>query len=420
MNRNLQSIWQQRFQHFSREVGKYSRYIFNDHFSVILLVMLGFAAFYYRNQLELLQTFPKASLHDPILLGMALWLGLVFQMGRPVWFTKATDKSYLFPLGHEWRMFWLKGLGLGLVLPLIALVGAVFLVYPFVRLISHWSLNQMWALVILSWLLKLTSFFLIYLDQFNVVPLKGLLNRTWFHSVVYMALLLVVFFVKSPWDFTLVLVCLGIIAGGLLWLYHLSKHGQMQFDQVVELETHRQAQVYKWVAVFTDVPNRPKTLRNIRLFDGLIQVLRPLMRDRFSFLYIRMLCRNSAYSGVWLKVILFIGLLLALSPQIWLQAGLGLIGYGLTLIQLLPLMNAYDHHPLQQILPKETKQQLRAFQKTVAIILAIQTCVDSLILLLCHPISGATLIVILGWFVAVVVMVGIYLPFWGHKQPELY
>lgn len=113
----LAQLWQKRLSHFLNELGKYGRLIFNDHFSIILFMMLGFGAFFYQDQLVKLQAMDLATLKWPVLLSASLVLALFFHLGRPLLLTLDPDKSYLFARGKEWQAYWLKGTILAVVLP---------------------------------------------------------------------------------------------------------------------------------------------------------------------------------------------------------------------------------------------------------------------------------------------------------------
>ncbi|HJF16729.1 MAG TPA: ABC transporter permease, partial [Globicatella sulfidifaciens] len=66
--KNLTELRQKRLQSLIKEMGKYGRLIFNDHFSVILFVILGFFMFFYREQLVVLQGDHTTVLKTPLIL----------------------------------------------------------------------------------------------------------------------------------------------------------------------------------------------------------------------------------------------------------------------------------------------------------------------------------------------------------------
>ena len=132
----LAQLWRKRFGQLLNEVGKYGRLIFNDHFSIILFVILGFAGLFYRDQLIQLQNLDATLIRLPIILFSVFILGICFQVGRPILLTKDPDKSYLFAQGKEWHNYWLRGTLLGLSLPVLLLIGATALLMPFIQLVT--------------------------------------------------------------------------------------------------------------------------------------------------------------------------------------------------------------------------------------------------------------------------------------------
>lgn len=81
---DFKSLWQQRYSNYLKEIGKYSKLIMNDHFSIILLIIFAFGALYYRDLIMQLQALDLSVIRWVIILGVVIWLSSIFQFGQPI------------------------------------------------------------------------------------------------------------------------------------------------------------------------------------------------------------------------------------------------------------------------------------------------------------------------------------------------
>lgn len=417
---NLAQLWQKRFGLFAKELGKYGRLIFNDHFSIILFVILGFGAFFYREQLVRLQAMDSSTIRLPIIIIAVIILAICFQLGKPMWLTKDSDKSYLFARGKEWHNYWLKGTVLALILPVIFLLAATFLLIPFISLVTAWSSEQLLLLCLFLALAKTLSFLLLYLNIFSLglgKPQQAL--NQWQHTAIFVFVLLISFLVPaSPWHVMSFAVVLAGFAFYVVWAFSQRGKRLIQFEYVIEQELERESTFYKWIAIFADVPHLVPSVKRRKYLDGLLEKLSARLANRGSFMYLRMLFRNNAYSGVWLRVMLFMGVLLVLVDQLYIAMILGAIGHVLTVVQLVPLIHYYDSHPFQQLYPVQNTKQYQAFQPTMLIIFIIQTAFYALVWSFIQGFSVTWLLAIAAWLASSALLTYLYIPLWDRKQEK--
>lgn len=398
---DLLGLWQVRAQALLKEIGKYGRLIVNDHFSIILLVLLAFLGLYYREILILFQQADLSQWTLPLSFIFALGLTLPTQIGGPIWMTLAPDEAYLFSQGKKWQTYWLKGTRLGLVLPLIitALISA--LLFPFVVNLSAWTLNQWPIFIGLTALLTTLNVFTRY---YNVLHQPGIKNVwRWLTSFVYS---LAVIQMGAPWN---MILPLGLALIATIYLYQgLTPTAQtrLQFDRVVELDQQRQAIFYKWIAIFADVPNLQPTVKRRAYLDRLIQALPIFNQQAYSYLLLRLLVRHGAYSGVWLKVTAFIAFLLIWSQPLWLIIALGILGQWMTLIQLLPLRSYPNDQVFFRLYPQKG-DSLAAFRQLMGLLLVTQTIIFTL--------ASGYWLSFLAWLVSVALLLYLYLP-WRERK----
>ena len=88
----MSKLFRKRRQEFNQTLLGYLRYVFNDHFVIALLFLLGLVLYQYR---QLLQQLPKDSF---IWVGMSVLLLLAsLALGRPASYLLPADRYYLLP-----------------------------------------------------------------------------------------------------------------------------------------------------------------------------------------------------------------------------------------------------------------------------------------------------------------------------------
>lgn len=416
--RNLKQLWQQRLADHIKEIAKYSRYIFNDHLTMILVILLAFAAIYYHDLLQTLQAQPVASIRLPIVLLATALLTLASMLGRPLWLSEAPDRSYLFPLGDEWRPHWLLGSLLSALLPMLFISLLVYLLYPLLQLAELWS-GPVWLLAVLICLYKIASHLQSYLNIFGIGPkYQGQALTRSQHGLVLALILLVAFSIGHTWSQWILLGAVLLCYLYLAWGLSQSRQSRINFHYVIDQEEERRASLYRSLAVFADVPKQEPTFKRRAWLDGLLDSLDYLNRNRYAYLYIRVILRNEAYAKVWLRVMVFVAVLLVITDRLWLAAGLGVLGHIMTLVQLVPLIHHYDRMPFQQLYPNRADSAVASFQQIMRLILLLQSLSYSLVYSLTTTWSIYQLALYATWLVLAVILVSIYVPYWEKNYQK--
>lgn len=412
------SQWTKRYNSYLKEVGKYSQLIMNDHFSILILIILAFAGLYYRELLIQLEAMDLGRLHWGVMIISVVYLSLVFMWGRPMWLTKDPDKSYLFARGEEWHAFWLKSTLVSSILPIIIVGLASFIIIPFLDIVGVWSIEEAWILIAYLIIFKLLSFILLYLDIFNL-GLGQLINQPlerWHHAIALALVLILTFSIPSAEAKYIPLVIISVLLVYIVWALSQRKNRSIAFEYVVAEEERREANFYRWVSVFADVPHLKASVSRRPYLDSMIKSVNSLKLNRYTYLFIRNLFRNNAYSGIWIRVMLFVAVLITLVSNTWVVLAMGLLSHILTLVQLVPLMLTYRNHPFQKLYPNRQDDLLKSFQWTSVMIIFIQVTIYSVITILSQIYSSQLLLIILIWFTVGFGLVYTYVPWWYRKQ----
>lgn len=409
--KNLTELRQKRLQSLIKEMGKYGRLIFNDHFSVILFVILGFFMFFYREQLVVLQGDHTTVLKTPLILFMGIMLGVLSTYGRPIWLMKAADRSYVYPRGAEWRRYWLKGTLLGLIIPLVLNGLLASLIFPFAATGLNWDRQFIYLWV----LMQLLAVVLYHMQMFSRIFAIRTIGKN-YQVILYGGLLVVSLVLLGQWGILVMIALLALAIGYYLFVCYQNRQAWLDFDYTIEVDAERTNVFYKWISFFADVPQTQVVVKRRAYLDKLVDLLTGKNPNRDYYLFLRLLFRNNTFSGIWLRLLVFIFVMLLLTENIYLIVGLGLIGFYLTLVQILPMVHYYDANPFQRIYPKNQSYLIGALQKVSVIILLIQWLAFNIATVITNGFGQTFLMISILWLVLIILMVYLYIPFWLHKQ----
>lgn len=412
----MNRLWSQRFNQYLKEVGKYGQLIFNDHFSIILLILLSFGALYYRDVLTQIQSSGLVGISVPGAILVTLVIGGLFYFGHPYWFTKDPDRSYLFPRGTQWHQYWLRGTMVALILPLILLALGVIVLMPIASLTTSWQIEDRILLILILAVAKVASFLLDYLSIFTQANMSSPVNVKAWVTLLMAILLFISSLIIRPWN----LIILGLGAGlmllaALIGLGTLTKHGH-DFEYVVEREGQRVSRFYRWVSLFADVPQLTPAVKRRGYLDKLIESIPSLNNNRYSYLFVRTLFRNNAYSGIWTRVMIFMAIMMFFTQSPWIILAVGVIGHILTIIQLMPLIHHQRNQAFQRLYAYPESTPVRPFQLTVGIILGIQSLVYGIVAILAGVVLSTVLFNLALWLGFALVLILLYIPWWYRRK----
>lgn len=416
--KDLNDLFQQRLTQYLKEIGKYGRLIFNDHFSIILFVLLGFMALFYREVLTQLES--GLLNHQKLILCVfiILILAFAFHLGDVKWLNFEPDKSYLLPRGKEWLGYWQKGLIVGAVLPLIILVLLMIVLMPLMHSVSAWTMRELWLLLWVSLLYKGSSLFAQFLNVLQSDEGFLKVGFKWHYTLIYIVCLSLSFYLPAPFPMMVMVVGAVLTVGIVLYRYLIVRQGSIFFSYALDQAEKQQANFYKMVAMFADVPRMRPTISRRSFLDPLILLMSRKTLDHYQYFYLRTIIRNDAYSGIWIRVTLFISIwILLLESPLWLIGVLGCLGYWLSLVQLLPIAKHYEMHPIHKIYPvRNEKLQVIALQTALGQVLLLQTVVYMLVLFIKQGFGIPFCLLVGVWILVSLGMILLYLPLWFKKQ----
>ena len=296
-------VLQKRKTTFRNQCLKYSRYVFNDHFVLFLLLFLGFLAVQYS---QFLRSLPEDK--SLLLILLALAPLLLLPVGSIATYCERPDMIFLLVKEEE-----LKG----------------YLKQQTLRATIFWGIVQTFVLVLF-------------------VPLALALGLSLTIVVVYLAVL---FLLK-------VLIFQGkgkrfYSQAGLNW------------KRIVELENLRKQSILRFFALFTTVKGMTNSVKRRAYLDMLTSMVPKVSAKTWNNLYLRSYLRNGDLFSMSLRLLgLSIAVFVFIPQTLVAVAVAGLLNY-LLVFQFLGLYKAFDYQYLTRLFPLEIHAKTRGLLQTV-------------------------------------------------------
>lgn len=318
----MRQVFQQRRRHFLQACSRYLRYVLNDHFVLVLLVLFGFLALQYR---QLLQNAQEQRGLAFVLLGiMSLLILFIGPVGT---YMEEADQVFLLPKEEE---------------------------------VSAW-LEQRFRVSFFLWA-GLQVFVQIL---FSPLYLTVGIQLPWF--LFYLVILTVLKFLWMRYS-----------------RKNWKRGEQLDWEQVLVAEKRRQQRILQFFSLFTQVKGISGRVHRRSYLDGLLSLVSKDHQKTWEYLYLRAFLRGGDYFWLTLRLSLLSLASLLFIGESWLAVGLALVFDYLLLFQLLGLYRYYDYHYLTQLYPltRDTKKQhFQAFLQKLLTMLLLLECVVALICL---------------------------------------
>lgn len=362
----MNELYQNRLQRHLRQMLRYLRLVFNDHFVIALMFFVGGLGLAYSNWLK------TVGPHDYwiiAIIGVILWLGL--GIGRIATLLEPADTVFLLPrerdlhayLVHAWHYSWW--------LAQLVQIGLVVLTIPLLILVDRIAGWALLALVLTQLALKDAQLTLAvtHLYRLSVTERRWLKPVNWLGALLILALGLML----SPW---LSLALAVVVAVGLRWWHaQMWPHRVIAWRDDVKLEANRMLGIYRFFNLFTDVPMVQGSVKRRRYLDWVLRLLPQDHQHAFGYLFSRGMLRGTEFSGLVARLTVIGAVLLYFIGQGWLAMVLDVVFIYLIGFQLLPFYKQYDNIVFTHIYPLSSQQRFKNFQGLLRNVLSVTAIV---------------------------------------------
>lgn len=363
-------LWKERAGQRLKDLGKYLRYIFNGHLVVVLLFLIGSAAFFYQKWIETLSSSFPAEIIMAVIIGLFLTYSPVYN------FLLEADQVFLIPLENRLKGYFLRSgiaslffqgyillVVLAVLMPIYAHAGHGFHAFlPFLIVllaVKGWNLATNWRIL--------------YLLQPSVYS-TDLVVR-YFINVLFCFLLF-----KQANVFILLLLVLIMIFYYRSFTVRTKTIG-LKWNILIAHEEKRMASFYRLANMFTEVPKLKDTVKRRKWLDLLLKRISYSQDKTYLYLFSRTFLRSSDYLGLFLRLTIIGGLALYFLSFGWGQIVLSLLFLYLTGFQLLPLWNHHQNKLWVDLYPVAVTYKSKTFHYLMMVILTTQTIIFAIVVL---------------------------------------
>lgn len=370
----MKELFATRLKQHQKQMMRYLRYVFNDHFVLACTFLLGGVGLYYS---DFVKTLPANFLPGKVVILIVL-VGLL-HVGTFVSLTKPADQVFLLPKEVQMQDFLNRAFRYSLWFPFAVLVlGAGFLM-PLYVVSTQQSYWAFFPLVLLLWSLKVAF---LYLRRYQLVQNPWLASRCYPLWLVTSGAMLAMALWFSPW--------LGLIGSLLLALVYrellLKRVKQpLAWDKMIATENRRLQRIYRFINLFTDVPQIATSVKRRKYLDGILALIPKDQGHSYLYLFSHRLLRGSDFGGLYARLLVLGSLLLYFVAERWFSIGLGCLFLYLIGFQLAPLYNQFQYMVMTQLYPLPEKQKARALQQLIVGLLLFAGLVFTLVSCFVYP-----------------------------------
>lgn len=316
----MKELFKKRRQVFLEQCFKYSRYVFNDHFVLFLLIFLAFLAMQYS---QLLRNFP--SNHLPVILVLVVLSIFVFPLGNIATYLEKADKHFLLTKEGD-LLAWIRQASCS-------------------SFVLWGSLQNLFLLILYPVFLALG------------VPLWGF--------VAYLLLMLVAKFAVFQRK-----------------LARLLSSSRLNWDAAIQLESQRKQSILRFYALFTNVKGISNSVKRRAYLDGLLRFIPKKQEKTWTNLFLRSFLRNGELLGLSLRLFLLSLFFIIFLGNSLVASVLAILFNYLMIFQLTSLYQAYDYQYLTGLFPLESGLKKAGVQEVIRLVAGVVLLVQTILSLI--------------------------------------
>ena len=393
---NIENIFSDRRKKEQELKLTYSKYIFNSHLIMFLIIVLGAVLINYSKWIAIASKVELYSVYTAATVVFSYYLVST----KIKTYIKEADAVFLLPLEKYYRKVGLKTVINSTVVHIITVIIFYFATKPITNLIGNIDrVSIIMLLIVIIWnnLLK-------YLQ---VIHYKEIIWSKLLLFIVIFMQLLVVFFD----DIAIRIIHLISIIVLAVFTYYIMKNAGnklnakdqekyvVNWNQAADYDKHRIESYLKFVNMFVDVPLSGVKVARRKYFDILLPKLTKdnfKKENSFKYYYYRVFLRqeNTVYLALRLMLL---AVLVIYSFKNTYVSGLAIISYSyLTIIQLVPLYKQMSNNIWHSILPVSEDIKIKSYKQLLTSVMIVTTLLLGVVSILLSSFSTMNILVIIS------------------------
>lgn len=369
-----------RYQAHIKQLSKYLKYVFNDHLMILLFFLLGGAMVIYAD-------FLKQDIQLPLIISRIIVIAISFlvtQIGNLATLFEEADNIFLLVKEQQLKKYLQRSLGISIILPIVIISIILFMMWPFVLKMHVYSKVEYLAL----WI------GLVCLKYFSLVfqTIEGYYRTI---PVFYKYLASGIFYFCSLFTHGLIFSCfLALILAISIQFYFNRQNKLLNLPFFVKKEQERMQKIYKWLNLFTDVPQIKVPVKRRKYLDLLLKYIPYHKSKTYYFLYQSQIIRGNVYGQLVIRLLLISCILMIFSQNFILGLGISSLFLFLTLLQLMPLYKELDYFLWPRLYPIDPKIREINFRNLLINLSLPIICLNILISLIIFGLKNSVIMLI--------------------------
>ena len=392
---NIENIFDDRRKKEQELKLTYSKYIFNSHLIMFLIIVLGAALINYSKWIAIASQFELYS----VLIAAAVAFSYYLVSTKIKTYIKEADAVFLLPLEKYYKNVGKKTVINITLVHIVAFVIFYFAVKPITSIIGTVDKLAIFMLILVILLNNL-------LKYFQVIHYKEII---WVKILQFFVIFIQIISVFVVNTYILIIDLAGIVALAFA-TYLILKNSQnvgskedqekyiVKWAEAAEYDKHRMESYLKFVNMFVDVPLSGVKVARRKYFDVLLPKLTKdnfNKENSFKYYYYRVFLRQENTVYLALRLMLLAGLIIFSFKNPYVS-GVAIISYSyLTIIQLVPLFKQMSNNIWHSILPVDDNIKIKSFKKLLTIVMLITTVLLGIIAILFSNFEGVTIAIII-------------------------
>jgi len=356
-------VWKRRVRQHQKKMMKYLKYIFNDHFVIVCLFLVGAMGYAYSNYLKTITSYDIKGQ----LIGIIIFTG-VLSIGKLATLIQEADAVFMLPKEEAMEEYFEQAKWRSLWLPIFAIIVTVGALMPLLVAMSGFAFSDMFYFVLMLIILKETDL------NSQVLNLKLKESKEW---IKIRLLLFGIYFIVS----TLALFIspiLGLVGAVVVTvsyravLNRKSNAQTYQWEKMLKDESNRMKRIYQFINLFTDIPALKGSVKRRVYLDVFLKKIQKNKSNVFYYLYARAFLRGTEYSGLYIRLVGIAMLISGLGSSFMLSFFFTAIFLYLTGFQLLPLYFHFDNLSSTVLYPIKRNDKFQSIKKLLLLLMVFE------------------------------------------------
>lgn len=388
MTSNAKQLFIKRKREITKEKQYYNKFIFNGHFSVFLVILLGAFIMGYAGWL---QSIPKG-INYALIASVIMAVISIFPIRTLL---KDADRLFLLPFERHMSVYMRQSIGYSYFSRLGLQIAMLIVLFPLFYVLNG----------------RTFGFYIIFVILALTLPLLGLILKwLWYKYKLESWSLYVLLFIIFTSSYYIALgpksiasiASIFILIGLSYLLYYISEKHLFPWEKLIKLEQQHHMNYYKFVNMFTDVKHLKETAVRRSYLDPLLVTPKKKKfnaQNMYLYLFVRSFARGKDAFHIILRLVV-----IAIILIVWLQQPLVtlIIGSLFMYIILLQMAQFYTQQAYglwPQVWPVSDSKVIRGYEQFLNRLMLIIAIIFLIVYIVMNPTYGyaGLLFFLVGW-----------------------